>query len=390
MIAAMLPALISTPVAGAWADQFDRRWIVAATDVALAAMIVVLALLLLGHALHVYHLYAFNGISAVLTALRMPSYQALLCGLLPKDQLTRANGLLSLLRGSVQLAAPLLAGILMAQAGLSGIMWLELPLLACGMLAEFYALAQTQRAARVISAGRTWLSGLTSGFSQALSFLQRVPQLIGLLIYMVIQDGLLILVSTMLTPLILSTHSSRELGFVNFCAAAGGLAGSLSLALANTQKSLMTWVLVLDTCLSFGVFVAGLYTSTMVWCACAFGAMFAGSASGALMIAFWMRKTPDAYRGSLFALIGACHLAVASLVMLIGGFIGERVFEPALSVGGRWAPTLGHWIGTGKGRGLGLLFVICGVLCTGVSLVGLAYFSLSKLDELVGDEPGVA
>jgi len=73
--------------------------------------------------------------------------------------------------------------------------------------------------------------------------------------------------------------------------------------------------------------------------------------------------------------------------MLVGGSLGEHVFEPALAIGGAWADTIGVWVGTGKGRGLGFMFIVCGAAGLLISLLALTHTRLRRLDELVFDQP---
>ena len=56
-------------------------------------------------------------------------------------------------------------------------------------------------------------------------------------------DGLFILASAMLTPQGLATHTSTSLGMVYAAAAAGGATGATVLALTNTRRQVMTWLL---------------------------------------------------------------------------------------------------------------------------------------------------
>ena len=69
----------------------------------------------------------------------------------------------------------------------------------------------------------------------------------------------------------------------------------------------------------------------------------------------------------------------------VGGFLADKVFEPALSAQGSMAATLGSWIGTGKGRGLAQMFVICGSACLVASLLALMNARLRNLDRFVPD-----
>jgi DHA3 family macrolide efflux protein-like MFS transporter len=64
--------------------------------------------------------------------------------------------------------------------------------------------------------------------------------------------------------------------------------------------------------------------------------------------------------------------SILPLAYAVSGPLAEKVFEPAMSVGGRLAPVFGPLIGVGPGRGIGLMYVLCGMfymLVTAVLLI---------------------
>jgi len=54
---------------------------------------------------------------------------------------------------------------------------------------------------------------------------------------------------------------------------------------------------------------------------------------------------------------------------LLTGFLVDQIFEPLLLPGGLLAGTVGQIMGTGAGRGIGLLFVVVGTLTILVTIV---------------------
>jgi hypothetical protein len=50
------------------------------------------------------------------------------------------------------------------------------------------------------------------------------------------------------------------------------------------------------------------------------------------------------------------------LAYLVAGPLADRVFEPLLTINGPLAGSVGKIIGVGPGRGIGLLFIIMGML----------------------------
>lgn len=389
IVAATLPALFVMPLAGALADRFDRRWLIAGCDIASVLMIGLLAWLLSRDELAVRHLYFFNVAAAIVISLRAPAYTTALSVIVPADQLTQVSGLLGVTQRLLQTGAPLLAGYLMGAIGFAGVVVVEVIMAMAGTIAAFGALSRARHAIRgVVTSGKLSIFQATvSSFSSALRYFREVPLMAGLAAYGVLQDSLLVLAGALLTPLVLSTHSSNALGTILTSGAAGGLAGSVLMVFAPAGGRLMLWVLLGNAGLSLFVLLAGFVMSLIPWCVCAFLAFLCGSTSGVCMRTIWLRKTPVERRGSILALLNAFTSFTTCVVMLMGGSLGEHVFEPALAVGGVWAATVGAWVGTGKGRGLGFMFIACGAAGLLVSLLALTHTRLRRLDELVLDQP---
>jgi hypothetical protein len=74
-------------------------------------------------------------------------------------------------------------------------------------------------------------------------------------------------------------------------------------------------------------------------------------------------KIAPAVQGRVFAVAGMVAAGALPLAALAAGPLADRVFEPLLRPGGALAGTaVGHLLGTGPGRGAGLMFVVLGAL----------------------------
>lgn len=67
-----------------------------------------------------------------------------------------------------------------------------------------------------------------------------------------------------------------------------------------------------------------------------------------------------------------CGNAAAALAYILAGPLVDRVFSPLLLKDGGLAGTMGRIIGVGPGRGIGLVFILMGLIKIGVVLA--AYF----------------
>ena len=383
ILAAALTAMLLTPFAGALADRYDRRSVVLACDIAAIACGCAIIALLLGGRLGIVILYIYSAATAAIGALRRPAVRVAISRIVPKERLARVNGLTGISRALVQVGAPSGAGFLMGHFGLQSVMALELVLIAAGAMLVFAALTRAGSHARrtASAAGSTTLwQGARASFSGALEYLAEQPLMRGLLLYGALVQCLMVLATTMLTPLVLSTHGTDVLGLVMSIGIVGGMAGSLLVAVSLIQRRLMLWVLIGDALQAAALLVAGLSTSTLVWCLAAFVCLFAGSTSVACSGALWMRKAPLARQGSVFALLAASNMLVMCLVLLLGGYLADAVLEPALAAGGAWSSGVGVWFGTGKGRGIGFLFFISGICGLLLTALALASRNLRQLD----------
>lgn len=384
IVAALLPALLVMPFAGILVDRFDRRYVIISADLLTASLTLLLTLLMWQdqEQFEINKLYWFNSIVSIIGAFRLPAYEASLSRLLPKEKYTRASGLIGMSANLLTMFAPMLAGLIMALAGLSAIIMLDLIAFCLGSFlvikAFFYAQLDPQPSNNeLIPVSHDLLSGF--------NYLRQQPLLSGLLIYCILQQGLVIFVSTMITPLALATYSEAQLGFILSCGSVGGLFGSLLLMRWHSLKRLMLGVLIADVFLAFAIMLAGTNTSFFLYCSCAFVALFAAGFAEGCSQSLWMRKVPNNYQGRIFAIVESLSLAMCTFITLLGGVAADQYLEPALADGGTLQHSVGALIGTGKGRGIGLLFIVCGCVGLLMSLTALLT-RLRHLDEIVKDK----
>lgn len=383
IVASILPMLVVMPFAGSVADRFNRRYLMISADITLAVMTMVLAWLLWRDSLEIQYLYVFNTLVALVAAFRMPAYNASITDILSKDKFVQASGLMGTSANLMSMFSPLMAGGLMAAIGLPGIVSIDLVSFCVGSILVFRAFSYSKK-------GNTFVknnSAITDDMSilAALRIFYREPLIFGLFVYAVMLSGLLTLVSTMIIPLALSRYTTQELGIILTFGGIGGLCGALTLVVSEgAPRHVMAKVLLSDAILGGCIIVAGANTSLAVYCVCAFFAIFFASFSEGCSHSLWMRKIPLDFQGRMFSIIGASALAVNLVVLFFGAIFVDNVLEPAMMSDGGLASSVGSLIGTGKGRGLGLMFVICGVLGFLLSMAAFAT-RLPRLDILVPD-----
>ncbi len=105
-IAMAVPALLVSPIAGAFVDRHDRKKVMLAADSCAAAGTLLIAFLLWWGRLDLWVIYLATGVQAMANAFQVPAYMASIPLLVPPRHLVRANGLVQSAQATAQIAGP--------------------------------------------------------------------------------------------------------------------------------------------------------------------------------------------------------------------------------------------------------------------------------------------
>ena len=119
------PFLLMSPSAGVLVDRYNRKLMMMLSE--LTAIIATAGILILHAAgrLEFWHLYIAAIFYGVGNTFQWPAYSAAISTMVPKEQLGRVNGMMSLMEAGPGVIAPLLAGALLPFIGLTGILGLD-------------------------------------------------------------------------------------------------------------------------------------------------------------------------------------------------------------------------------------------------------------------------
>jgi DHA3 family macrolide efflux protein-like MFS transporter len=121
MVCGFLPTFLLSPFAGVWADRYNRKLLIMLADggIALATLILVY-FYSIGYQ-EIWMLLIVAAIRALGAAVQTPAVGAVLPQIVPKEHLTRINGLNSSIQGILNFGSPLIAAALFAVWPLSQI-----------------------------------------------------------------------------------------------------------------------------------------------------------------------------------------------------------------------------------------------------------------------------
>lgn len=119
MVAQTIPQLIFLLVGGVAADRFSRQKIMLYSDSLRAGIVLINTILLYIHLLYLWELVLLNLVFGCVRGFFDPAFQSIMPQIVPKEQLTSANSLISLSRQISWLIGPLFSFWLIAVGGVA-------------------------------------------------------------------------------------------------------------------------------------------------------------------------------------------------------------------------------------------------------------------------------
>jgi DHA3 family macrolide efflux protein-like MFS transporter len=384
----VLPNVVLSPLAGALVDRWDRRWLMILSDAGAGLCTLVMAFLFLTNRIEVWQVYLAAGASAAFGTFQWPAYSAATTLLVPKKHLGRANGMVQIGQAAAEILAPALAGVLVLTIRVQGILLID-------FVTFFFAVATLLfvRFPRpeTTTAGQTRRGSLWREASYGWRFITARRGLLGLLVFFAVVKFLWGMVGALIAPMILGFTSADVLGIIISVAGGGMLAGSLVMSAWGGPKRRIDGVLRFELLSGLCFLLIGLRPSAWLVALGAFGAHLTIAIIYGSNQAIWQSKVPPNVQGRVFATQQMIAKSTTPLAYLVAGPIADKLFEPLLAFSGPLVGGIGHIIGVGPGRGIGLLFIAMGILKVVVSLGGYLYPRIrlveDELPDVIADEP---
>jgi MFS family permease len=227
-LARWLAAAVASPFAAILGDRYDRRWVMAGSDLARATLIAGASLAVFAAAPPIV-IYVLAGLVSVASTAFRPAEAALIPSLArTPEELTAANVAASTIESVGIFAGPAIGGLLLAAAG-TGVVFL---VTGAAMLWSALLIARIQPAAEVKEAGDreavSVLDELLAGF-RTIARERRMRLLVGLFSAQTFVDGMLSVLIVVIALKLLDSGRAG-VGFLNSAVGVGGLLGALAAA----------------------------------------------------------------------------------------------------------------------------------------------------------------
>ncbi len=386
---AFAPVVLFSPLAGAIVDRVPRKVVMIASDLAAGLSTVTLLILHVTGHLQLWHLFATGFLAGSFGSFQFPAYSAAISLMMEKKHYTRANAMLGLAEAASGIVAPMLAGGLLVLIGIRGIFVIDIVTFVIAIAALLFVfIPEPDCAQREATQSSLWRDSL---FGFRYIFASR--SLLGLQLVFFAENLISTFGFTVFAPMVLARtgNNSVALGTVQMAFGIGGVVGGAVLTAWGGFKRRVHGVLLgMAFTNFFGMIVLGLAQSVLVWSIGALvGTLFLPLINGSNQ-AIWQAKVPPALQGRVFATRRLIAQISAPIAMLAAGPLADRVFEPFMASGSGFSQTLGHVVGSGPGSGMGLMFVIAGILGAAAGLSGYLFPAVRNAETLLPDHDAAA
>ena len=383
-----LPAVLLGPVAGSVADRFNRKKVMLLADTGNALITLAGYFLFLSGQLEIWNIYVIALVGSVFSAFQEPAFSASVVMIVPKKDLTRANGLSQMSGALGNLVPPLMAGLLFGIIGLEGIFLID--------FITYFAALGTLLISRIPQPERIEPQEKVSQWHEAMAgwrYLRLNGGLFGLVFYFAQVNFMINFAAVLTSPMVLATFSPATLGYVQTAGGVGMLIGSVLLSAWGGPKKKILSIMIFITISSLGLAVAGLRPNAFVIAAGYFVMLLVIPLASGSSQAIFQVKVPLDLQGRVFAMRSMISRSMMPIAFLTAGPLADLVFTPMLSEGGVLSNTfIAQMVGVGPGRGIGLIFIIAGlgtILITWLAYSNpkIRHIETSILDVIKDQEP---
>lgn len=374
---AYLPTILLNPVGGILADRYDRRLMMICGDsLSVLGLLVIFISIQTGHT-GILPILIGVTISSIFVALLDPAYKATVTDLLSEEQFAKASGLIQIAGASKYLISPFIAGLIFSLTDIRVILIIDM----ATFFVTVFAIAVVRKRIHTVKK-RTDNYNFFEEFKEGMRSITSNKGVSSLVLLMAFMCFFVAFIQTLMAPMILAFADAKTLGIMESISAVGMLIGSVIIGILNIKKNFSNILMV--SLMAAGVFMAMAGTTTNIWwivvfCFLFFTALPFINTCADVMIRI---RIPNDVQGRAWGIISVLTQGGYVVAYAVCGVLADYVFVPMLMQDGILAGSVGQWIGTGEGRGIGLMLIITGIVMFGFAFI---FGSRKSIKEIGGN-----
>lgn len=384
-IISYIPGVILSTFAGTLTDRWNRKFVLALSDMGAAISTVILLYLFSTGQAEVWHLYITGALSSAFGSFQYPAYAAVVTTMVPKEKYSRANGMNSVVRSASGIAAPLFAGALLAIIDISTIMVIDLVTFVFALFCLAVVFIPQPEVSKEAQKGKGSLwSETLFGFQ----YIFKRQSLTAIFLLFMLSNIGNAFCFPMITPMILAKTGDNSviLGMARSAGSVGFLAGGILISAWDGPKKRIYTIIgsfILQAIL--GGFVLGsAWSLPFLIIGSFFLAAFNPIINSAYIAILQAKIEPD-LQGRIFGIENSVSTITFPLGQLVAAWLAENIFEPAMLSNSSLASMLGPLLGTDTGAGIGVVIVIGGGIGLFKALIGYLVKPIRDIETLLPD-----
>jgi len=358
-----VPYVIVSIFAGAVVDRSKKKKILVVSDFISFIITTLLLVFFITGNVTIWMVYMVNIVNGFTGAFQSPASSMVVKLLVDKSKLEKVSGLNSFTSSLITVITPVLAASFKAFIGVGGILVLDMVTFAFAFLVLIFGIKlKNDKVSQDSITVKSLLEDTKVGIryiwsNQGIKTLIMSMALINLFSRLTYENTL--------TALILFRSGGNEmvLGVVSGVIGFGGIIGGIIVTVVpmprNKSEQLYGFA-----CLSFllGDILMGLATTPVAMCIAGLAASLPIPMIVAAQNVMMYTHVPDHIQGRVFAARNTLQFFTIPIGTLLGGYLAQYVFEPFMSQQSSNIILLSSLVGSGAGSGIGLMFIITGIL----------------------------
>jgi len=363
-----VPFVILTPIAGVFADRFKKKSIILLADSTQALLTFFLVICFFINFENIWLVIGVNGVRGIAQAFHQPTTNAVIPSMVPKEKLSRINGINFLFAGVVQISGNVTAGILWAIFGIENLGLM----LMIDVFTFFIALVPLLMISIPSVNLNTEKQKITilSDFVEGLKIMRRLPGVMILIGLSMLLNFLIQPVNTLLTVFIQNSHGGgpTEGAIISAMVQGGMILGAIIVTIKKEWTNKMRWIFIglIGVMIGYG-FTALAPPGWILWIGIS-GALFAYFLPlvNSLYNTVIQTIVPNDKIGRIMSIDMTLSMLISPIAILISGPLGELL-------------------------GVANLFLYCALIGLAVSIItwffsGIKHIDYDAIDSLDNSE----
>ena len=325
-LVAILPQIFLAPIAGALVDRWNRRLVMIGADSLVALATVILAALFWAGRVQVWHMYLLMLLRSAFGLFHWSAMQASTSLMVPKEHLSRIQGLNQMLNGAMNIGSAPLGALLLAWLPMQGILAIDIVTAVIAVSCLFFvAIPQPER--RQPAQPEPVKSSLWKDVAEGLRYVWAWP---GLMMIAVLATliNLLLNPTNALQPILITKHfggQAIQLAWIESAWGIGVVVGGLTLSAWGGFRRRVITSLAGIVLLGVGIATLGLIPASGFWAAV--GIMFVVGFTqpmidGPLFAVLQSVVAPE-MQGRVFLLVISMAKAMSPLGLILAGPLAD-------------------------------------------------------------------